>query len=181
MRKINTILVLIILLLLTDHAIFGSLHSLGTGASVLRPMAHTMFGLVFIHALISLAVTVKAEKAGIVTGTRYNKENREFWNRRVTGVLILILGMTHAFLMMRNEMGVPRIAFAPRIFEFTTPLLICMIYLHILTNIRPLLISLGIKNIDKKEKIIKVILTVIMAFAMFSILYVVFKYIGGGH
>ena len=55
MRKINTILVLIILLLLTDHAIFGSLHSLGTGASVLRPMAHTMFGLVFIHALISLA------------------------------------------------------------------------------------------------------------------------------
>ena len=180
MRKTNTILVLIIMLLFVDHVIFGSLHSLGTGASVIRPFAQIMLGLVLIHAIISLIVTVKAEKAGFKTGARYNKENREFWNRRVTGVLIILFGITHAYLMARNERGVPRIASAPRIFQLTTPLLIISIYFHILSNIRPLLISLGIRNIDKKEKIIRAVLTILLLFALISVSTRVFSH-GGGH
>ena len=181
MRKINTILVLIIMLLFVDHVIFGSLHSLGTGASVIRPLAHTMLGLVLLHAIISLVVTFRAEKAGFKTGVRYYRENREFWNRRVTGVLIILLGITHAYMMVRTERGAPRIASAPKIFELTTPLLIVSIYLHLLSNIRPLLISLGIRNIDKKEKIIRAILTILLLFALFSVSYRVFSHIGGGH
>ena len=179
MRRINTILVLMILALFADHAIFASLHSIGVGNGVIKAMAHSMLGLVLIHAAVSLIVTVKAEKAGITTKARYNKENREFWNRRVTGVLILVLGVTHAYLMNRNERGIPRIAFAPKIFELTTPLLVITIYLHIMTNIRSLLISLGIRNIDRNEKIIKAITSVVMAFVFVAISYVSLKYMGG--
>ena len=181
MRKINTIVVLLIMVLLLDHALFASLNSVGIGNGVIPALAHTFLTLVLIHALISLLITIRAEKAGFVTGARYNKENAAFWNRRVTGVAILVLAITHASLMQRNETGRRNIASMPKIFEFTLPLLIVCVYLHVLSNIRPLLIALGARNIDKKEKIIKVLFSVFMLLALLASIYRAFFYSGGHH
>lgn len=171
MRKINAILVILIFILLIDHIIFGGMHLLGLNVSVTKQMALLMLFLVLAHAVISMFVTLKAEKAGAKTKARYNKENREFWARRTSGMMILVFGLLHAFAMFKYENGVPRIARLPRIFSLVTPLLIISIYAHIFANVRPLLISLGVRNMDKKEKIIKIILSIIMLFAIGALIY----------
>ena len=171
MRKINTIIVLIIMLLLIDHTVFACMHLLGMNAGVLKPLAMMMLLFTVIHAIVSLLVTIKAEKVGISTKARYNKENRQFWSRRVSGVLVLVLALLHGHMMMKNGNGVPRIARMPKVFGLATPLLIVCIWIHLLTNVKPLLISLGVRNQDKKERIIKVLLTVLFIFALGSYIY----------
>ena len=181
MRKLNVIVVVLIMILLVDHIIFGGLYMLGAGTGVIRPLALTMLALVIFHALISMAVTIRAEKAGFKTKARYNAENREFWNRRTSGLAILVLGVMHALLLSKNEEGIPRIAFMPRFFELVTPLLILSVYLHLRSNIRPLLIALGIRNVDKKEKFIKAVLMVIMIFAIMAAFYKIVPFLLGGN
>ena len=168
MRKINTIITILIILLLCDHLLFGSLYMLGTGAGVITGMAHTLILLVIIHALISMIVTLRAEKAGFKTKARYNRENREFWLRRTSGVCVLVFALMHAYSMQKNERGIPNIAFMPKIFELTLVLLLISAAVHMFVNIRPLLISLGVRNIDRKERIIRFVFIVFVIFGMAS-------------
>lgn len=181
MRKLNTIIVLLIMLLFIDHITFGSLHFLGTKFGITAPFAMTMFVLVLIHAIISIIITIKAEVVGFKTKARYNKENRQFWQRRASGIAILVLASMHVFLMQKGENGIPKIARMPKVFNLLLPLLLLSVGIHISQNIRPLLISLGIKNREKKEKIIKllIILFTILVIIAYGI-FVVGK-IKGGH
>ena len=167
------------MILLLDHLIFGGMYLFGVGNGVIRPLAISMLVLTIIHAIISMIVTIRAEKAGFKTNARYNKENSEFWQRRVSGVLILVFALMHAYILSKNEQGIRRIVSLPKIFEFTTPALIISVYFHILSNIRPLLISLGVRNIEKKERIIKVILTIITIFGLTAAISAIISYIGG--
>ena len=52
MRKINVILVVLILILLIDHIVFGGMHLLGSDAGVIKPMALTMLSLVLAPAVV---------------------------------------------------------------------------------------------------------------------------------
>ena len=180
MRKFNTIIVLLTMLLFIDHITFGSLHYLGTKFSVAKPFAMAMFILVFIHAVVSIIITIKAEVVGFKTKARYNSENRQFWLRRVSGVAILLLAMTHIFLMHKDERGIPRLAKMPKIFNLALPLLILSVCIHVMQNVKPLFISMGVKNIDKKEKIIKLIMILFTILVIVSYGLFVVKKIKGG-
>ena len=180
MRKLNTILVLLIMVLFIDHIVFGSLHFLGTNLNVTKPFAHAFFSLVFIHAVVSILITIKAEVVGIKTHARYNKENRQFWNRRISGMAIMVLAATHIYLMAHGEDGLPRISKMAKIYGLLLPLLLIFVCIHIYTNVRPLLISLGIRNIEKKEKIIKVLIVLITIVVMFSFAFFILNRIGSG-
>ena len=180
MRKFNAILVLIIMILFLDHLFFGSAHFLGTGLNVTKPFSHTFFLLVLIHAAISLIITVRAEIAGIRTKARYNRENREFWSRRISGVAILVLAGAHAYLMVHGEDGLPRISKMARIYELFLPLLLLSISIHLSSNVKPLLIALGIRNPEKKEKIIKALIVLITIVALFSFVFFIYSKVRHG-
>ena len=176
MRKINAILVLIIVILLLDHVIFGGLYLFGAGTGVIKPLALSLLILVAVHAVISMIITIRAEKAGMKTKARYNKENREFWGRRVSGMFIIILAFVHAFLMSKNAQGVPRMASAPKPLRLATPLLIISVFAHLKSNVRPLLIAMGVRNIDKKQKIATIILYIIFIFALSGSIFTVISH-----
>lgn len=168
MRKLNTILVLLIMILFIDHITFGSLYFLGTKLKVTAPFAMVMILLVLLHAAVSIAVTIKAEAVGFKTKARYNRENREFWMRRASGIVILILAIAHVNLMMRGADGIPKIARMPRVFNLLLPLLLLSVGIHIKENVRPLLISLGVRNRERKEKIIKLLVMLFTVFVIVS-------------
>ena len=113
------------------------------------------------------------------TKARYNKENRQFWNRRVSGMFIIVLAFMHAFLMSKNAQGVPRMASAPKPLRMATPLLIIAVFAHLKSNVRPLLIAMGVRNIDKKEKIANIILFIVFIFALSGSIYTVISHIRG--
>lgn len=169
MRKINTIITVMIMVLLVDHIIFGGLHLMGANVNVMKPLALSMLALVFIHVIISVIVTIKAEKVGFKTNVRYNKENRDFWMRRASGCLILVAVIMHvvSIIGLKNN---PQNAFLKPIRSYATPLLATSVAWHLFSNVRPLLISLGVKKIDTKEKIIKVIIVVLTLFVLAAII-----------
>ena len=181
MRKLNTIVALLIMLLFLDHITFGSLHFLGTKFGITAPFAMTMFLLVLIHAIISIIITIKAEAVGFKTKARYNKENRQFWLRRASGIAILILAFMHVFLMQKDASGRPKIASMPRVFNLLLPLLLLSVGIHISQNVKPLLISLGVKNREKKEKIIKLLIILFTIFVIVTYGIFTVNKIRGGH
>ena len=179
MRKFNVILVLIIMFLLLDHAFFGNLHMLGFDVSVFGPFALVMVGLVLLHTIISMLVTIRAEKAGMKTHARYQKENQEFWLRRSSGMGILVFALIHAYSMLPSKQGPPNIAFMPKIFELATPLMILCIALHIYVNIKPLLIAVGNKHYKTWEKVLKGIVIVFFAIAFIVTVRFILSMMGG--
>ena len=181
MRKFNTVIVLLIMLLFIDHITFGSLHFLGTKFGIAAPFAMTMMILVLIHAAVSIIITIRAEVAGFKTKARYNKENRQFWLRRVSGMAILVLAIAHVVLMQKGSDGVPKISRMPKVFNLLLPLLLLSVGVHISQNIRPLLISMGVKNREKKEKIIKLLIILFTIIAIVSYGVFVVGKIKGGH
>ena len=168
------------MLLFIDHITFGSLHYLGTKFHIAKPFAMAMFMLVLLHAIVSIIITIKAELVGFKTKARYNSENRQFWLRRVSGVAILIFAVMHVYLMQKNEKGIPRLAKMPKVFNLALPLLIISVSIHVIQNIKPLLISMGVRNIDKKEKIIKLLMILFTLLVIVSYGLFVVKKIKGG-
>lgn len=180
MRKFNTILVILIMFLFIDHITFGSLHFLGTKLNVTAPFAMSMFILVLLHTIVSIIITIKAEIVGFKTKARYNKENREFWLRRTSGVAILVLAASHVYMMGKDENGIPKVAKMPKVFNLLLVLLMLSVGIHLMQNIRPLLISMGIKNIDKKEKIGKLLVILLTIFVIISYGIFIINKIKGG-
>ena len=71
------------------------------------------------------------------TKARYNKENRTFWLRRTTGVLILVLVLFHFYAMGRGSDGIPRIAHMGMPGSLATILLAVSVMIHIDINLEP--------------------------------------------
>ena len=176
MRKINAILTIIILALFIDHAVFGTLNTLGK-AQVVLPVARMMTVCMILHAIISIILTVKSEMVTFKTKTAYNKENREYWLRRWTGVLILIFFVTHVAAMKKQKGQLFKIASSNPFGKISFILFVASIAAHVVINIRPLLISMGVRNRRTVSAILNILYVVICAGAAVACALTV---IGGG-
>lgn len=175
MRKINSIIATIILVLLVDHIIFATLHLAGYPVHVFGPLAYLMLALVIIHGVLSMILTVNAEKTGMKTKARYNKENAEFWARRTSGVAILAFAIFHAHAMMKLPDGRPRISTLGPIARICNIGLAISVCVHIVINIKPLMISLGIRKHNLLSKILYVFFVLLTVIACYFLALVLIR------
>ena len=175
MRKINSIVTIVLILLFLDHGIFGTLNTLGKGQVVL-PVARLMRVFLVIHVIISIILTVKSEKVSFKTKATYNKENREYWLRRWTVLLIFVFFVAHMHMAKAGVDGTAKIANASIFGKITFILFVTSIAAHLAINFRPLLISLGVKN----RKVITIVLNVIyISICAVSAFACIYTMIGG--
>ncbi len=175
MRRINTFLSVIILLIFLVHGILGSFMLLGVGANAGKPLAWLGFVLILIHAVLGFFLTIKAVRCGKESGRWYVRQNKEFWTRRFSGVAILILLFFHFGVygeMVDGTFGLKEFT-AVRL--ITQLLLIFSLFVHIFVNIRPLLISWGILKYRERRWDLFLIASVIFLFLTGAVL---FYYIG---
>ena len=100
MRKWNSWIVRVILILLFLHGFLGSFFLLGISTITIWQIAVLLEVLVGVHALLSICMTVNAIRARKQTGKWYAGMNAVYWGKRVTGIGILILlFFTLAFVM----------------------------------------------------------------------------------
>ncbi len=146
MRRLNMFLVIGILLTFLAHSIMGAMVLIGAKADALKPLARVCVALIGAHALISGILTYRTLHARRLSGAGYFKDNLMFWTRRLTGLTILIPLIMHLFIFHASN------AEAYRLTAFTTGRMISQILLvatlgvHILTNVRPVMISLGVRT-----------------------------------
>lgn len=174
MRKWNAILTLLIFLLFLLHAVFGSLQMMGAGNTAFKSLSWVAVGLIVVHTLIGLKLTWETLQAQRRTGVFYWKENKLFWARRISGLAIMFLLFCHLTAFgYYTETG------AYRLYWFTAGrlavqiLLLLAVGVHIITNVKPLLIAFGVKGLHSWLIDILVIISILLLFmaAAFVVYY----------
>ena len=175
MRKWNTILSVLMLLIFMIHGIMGSFMLNGVGSSAGKILAWIGVGILAVHTVMGTVLTVQSLRAAKQSGKMYLKQNAIFWARRASGMAILILLFFHIGLFGKVQNGT-YILFPFTTVKMVTQLLfVAAIFIHVFINIRPLLVSLGIISYKERRGDIYLILSALLLFIAGS---VIFYYIG---
>lgn len=174
MRKINTILSVLLIIIFMLHGLMGSFMLLGIGRSAGKILAWMGVAVLAAHTVIGTILTVQTLKAS-KRGGHYLKQNALFWARRASGLAILILLFFHIGLFGGVQDGVYILFPFTTVKMITQLLFIAAIFTHIFMNVRPLLVSLGIISYKERRGDIYLILSVLLLFCAGA---VIIYYIG---
>lgn len=181
MRRFNAILTVLILVLFLLHGVFGALVLTGFSYNALKALARVCATLIIIHTAIGIKLTVDSILVWKKTGTPYLRENGIFWARRISGLAIMILIFFHMFAFGYMVDGVYHLKPYSAAKMTAQILFILSVALHVLTNVRPMLIALGARPLKRYVPQILVILSVIMlVFTAAFIFYYFYRNAGGG-
>ena len=169
MRKWNAILSAVILLLFLVHSIAGMFQLAGIlsgGKQWLTIMTWGMTILIAVHAVLGCILTAETLRSIKKSGASYYKENRLFWLRRISGFAIMLLIGAHiAAFQVKETAGAVRLPFFGGLQLTLQLLLVASVAVHVLTNIKPLMLSLGTVKARHIFTDILVILSVLLAAA----------------
>lgn len=176
MRKINAVITPVILILFILHGVSGAFNLTGFGNSLTRIIAWPMAGLIGVHMVFGIILTAQTLQAQNKAGVSYPKENRLFWARRISGLLIMILIGFHVYAFT----GVSADHF--RLTEFTPVLLGCQILLvisiavHVISNVKPMLIALGVPKLKPRAGDIIFWVTILLCVMAAAFIFYYFRW-----
>ncbi|MCR4676947.1 MAG: hypothetical protein K5634_06970 [Sphaerochaetaceae bacterium] len=172
MRKFNMFLVIGMMILFVVHGVLGTTQLFGAESVPNKMITHSFMTLVFIHIIITTILTFRTLYALKKSGASYFKNNGLFWARRISGFAIIIPMVMHFTIFSGViENG------AYRLVEFTTGrmisqiLLVASLAVHIVSNIRPALISMGFKGAGKLSVNVLVISSAILLLSSVGFLF----------
>ncbi|MBQ8151620.1 MAG: pilus assembly protein PilX [Firmicutes bacterium] len=165
MRKANILISIAILVLLIVHAVLGSLQMMGGSTSPQRILSWVLLALVVAHMVIGTIYTVKTIRIQRQTGAYYFGQNKLFWARRISGFAIIIFLVFHFFTFGYTVEGAYRLHMFDEIKLASQIGLVASIAVHIVTNIRPMFISMGVRSWKKWLVDVMFVLSAIMLFA----------------
>lgn len=177
MRKINMITVVGMMITFLLHAIFGSFQLIGIGNNSMKIVAWILVFFIAVHTIIGIVLTISTLYSIKKSGKGYFKENKLFWLRRISGFLIIILMIFHLVIFRQKESS-------PRLQEFNTfslitqILLIISILIHVISNVKPTLISFGITNIKRFSVDILITLSIFLLFFIIAFIIYYFRWQG---
>ena len=175
MRKINTILSVLLLVIFMLHGLMGSFMLLGIGSSAGKILAWVGVAVLAAHTVIGVILTINTLKISKNAGNSYLKQNAVFLARRASGLAILILMFFHIGLFGGVQDGIYILFPFTTVKLITQLLLVAALFIHLFINIRPLLVSLGIISYKERRGDIYLILSVLL---LFSAGAVIIYYIG---
>ena len=146
---------------------------MSVGAVTTHVIAWTMVGLIAVHTILGTVFTVQTLGAQKKAGAAYFKDNLLFWARRISGFVIMVLIFFHIFAFTGVSASHYRLPDFDTFKLITQILLVVSIAFHIITNVKPMLISFGIKKLKPKVTDIVFWLSVLLLFmaAAFIIYY----------
>ncbi len=153
MRKFNAILGPVILALFLLHIIIGSLQLTGLtpgGNTVMQAGSWFLIAAVCLHTVIGIKLTADTLAAIKKSGASYFRENKLFWIRRISGFAVMLLIAAHIILFIGHGNGS---TFRLNLFDvpqlIMSVLLVLSVLLHIVTNIRPLMLAFGARKVSE--------------------------------
>lgn len=167
MRKWNAIISVLVIVLLLIHAIAGGYQLLGVlpgGRTWLKASSWCMMVLLLAHVVLGVCLTVKTLRACKKSGASYVRENKLFWARRISGFAMILFIAFHVVILtgMKGE------AYRLRPFGMLqlagSLLLVVSVAVHILSNIKPLLIAFGAKGVGAFIRDMLFVLSVVLLF-----------------
>ena len=162
MRKWNAILSAVIVALFLAHAILCTLLLLGADVVILKFLSHGLAGLIAVHTVIGVKLTVDALRVRKRTGAGYFRENALFWARRLSGFAVIVLIFFHMFAFTDTEDGVVHMLPFDTAKLAAELLFVLALAVHLISNIRPMLISFGIAPLKARVGEILLVLSLLL-------------------
>lgn len=178
MRRLNAIVSLLLIILFLIHTIAGSfqlMRIIPGGNELMKDLSYFMLFLIGVHVIIGIKLTLDSVKVGIKSGKFYFRENAVFWIRRITGFAMIMLIICHVLLFTSNG-EIFRLNDFNEVQLVFSILLVFTLIIHILANIRPLLISFGISGFRLYIKDILLVLAIISLFGAFAFMIYYFRW-----
>ena len=174
MRKANAIVVSLMIVALLAHMILGGLELAGIGGMPMRWLSDSLLLIVGVHIVLSTILTVKSIIAIKKSGTHYFKENKLFWLRRFSGLLIIVGLVFHLIIFYSKDNEAYRLEAFNFVYLASQIILILFIAIHVISNIKPVLISFGITSLKRFSVDILFILSIalLLSLVAFIIYYV---------
>ena len=162
MRKLNSILTAVILALFIVHGVLGALNLFDIAVIITKHMARFMVALVLIHAVLSCILTARAVKTWKKTGAPYLRENTLFWARRISGLAIMLLIPFHMLSFGSTSGGIYSLSFFDGVRLTANILLVFSVAFHVIANVKPVLISFGVRKLKPRAGDILFFLSVLL-------------------
>ena len=172
MRKLNMFLVIGMLVTFLAHAIAGSLQLAGAQVNTLTGLGWVSVGLICAHIVVTTILTIDTLKSIKASGASYFKDNKLFWVRRISGFTIVIPLLMHLLIFKSSNAEAFRLTVFSTGRMISQILLVVCIALHVMTNIKPMLISLGIKSY--KESFVDVLLILSCCCLLFAAAFAIY-------
>ncbi|MCR4672696.1 MAG: hypothetical protein K5637_05625 [Lachnospiraceae bacterium] len=182
MRKINGIIAHLSIVLFAVHAVAGAFQLSGIfpgGNTVLKILAYILVLLIFVHVAIGAVLTVRILRSMKKSGTSYFRENKLFWVRRISGFALFFIMIVHVYIFSGHGSGS-----AYRLHDYGVTELVLMLLMaaalavHVIANVRPMLITLGIESLREYALDILIILALIVVFAAVGFVIYYFRWNG---
>lgn len=163
MQKFHTILAWLLLLFLLAHLIMGVVTMLSPVSLLQGPLPWAFLALVLVHAVMALWKVSKKKKLSHLVA--YPKQNGLYWARILSGIAVFVLVFVHRTLWTVQT------PFGKLLRDFEWPsllaqlLFVAALAVHILLNLRPLLIDSGIDPEGAAKKWLKVIAVLLLLVA----------------
>lgn len=150
MRKVNAMMTVLIMVLFMVHMIRGILVLAGMvsgGGTFYTALTHTLLTLIAVHAAISVFLTAKTLFLSRRAGASYAKPNRLFWIRRISGLALMLFLICHIQIFRgTTASGAYRLNLFGATQLATQLLLAASLLVHLIGNISPLRIALGLED-----------------------------------
>lgn len=147
MRRLNIILTAVILALFLLHGVLGAYQLFGVGTVTSKGLTHGLLTLVAVHALIGLKLTWDSVRVWRRTGAGYFRQNALFWARRISGLAVMALLGFHVAAFSYKVDGAFRLKWFDGFKLATQLLLMAALAVHVIANVKPGLIALGVRKL----------------------------------
>lgn len=173
LRMVNAVLSVAMLVLFAVHGIGNGLQLMGPGLVQSKAIALALLAVTLAHTVIGVILTVVTLRTQREAGISYFRENKRFWAVRISGLAIVVFILLHVAIFWQSGGGMPRLTPFEGFQLVVSILLVASIAVHVLANMQPMMISLGIGSPRGRAVDAAVVLAVILLFtaAAFAIYY----------
>lgn len=166
MRKLNAILTAVIMALFVIHGVLGALNMFDVAVIIAKTISYGMVVLIAVHTVLSVILTVQSVKVWKRTGAPYLKENKIFWSRRISGFALMLLIPFHMFSFGATVDGVYSLYFFSGMKLAASILFVLCLAVHIISNVKPMLISFGVRKLKPRAGDILFFLSILLVIAV---------------
>lgn len=144
LRAANAVVSALMMALFLLHGVGNAFQMMGVGTPLSKALSHTLVVLCVMHAVIGIVLTVDTVRAQREAGTSYPMLNKRFWIVRASGLAIAVLMVAHVAIFLKPAGDVVRLSFFGMHQLVLSLLLVLALAIHVLANMEPLMVSLGI-------------------------------------
>lgn len=178
MRKVNAVVTVLIMALFLVHMIRGIFVLTGMvsgGGTFYTALTHTLLTLIAVHVVIGVTLTIKTLLICRKAGVSYMKPNRLFWIRRISGFALMLFLISHVLIFSgTTASGAYRLNLFGGAQLAAQILLVASLLVHLIGNIQPLRIALGIgdRHALRTDLLLVLAILLLLAGAAFVVYFI---------